>query len=783
MRDRTSRSGSQVARTATFSPCTLNAVIAEIDPEATLRTGSVAYVYRDDLDALRDKHRDSHYFRRDRDRILSVAVVSGHAPIGEVRERRVRELGSLIPPLVLDALLRYFVAQGRPVLRHRPLTVVTARREDRLLSRARPSGVLLPDWIEQRVGYVFDARAVYPEGGPPAVLLACDVRTYISIDASVDSLAGAGIPLTGFYVTAVNSDPGDPRLSPKWRAVGRVVRVADSQVFLDDHGDGPAVRAAADLRIEPRRENLAHCLRNLIPAEAEATLARLETLVAEVGMGPERLRRITAMFDHLRGISLEVTPGIRVHLSSLVKHNSAGPWSPHQGVLSRPKLLFDPSGRHIDEWNERGLNKFGPYDRATFATKTPRIAVICQRRARTDVERFIAHLFNGMPEVGTPDRQPYRSGLRQRFGLQPTGVRYFETTDPSATAYRDACRAAIEAGAEAGAEWQLAIVQIDDASHLLVGGEDPYLVSKSAFMKHQVPVQEVTLEKIRTAPQEVVYILSNISLAVYAKLGGVPWVLPTVGSAAHELILGLGSYQTSASRLGAKERVVGVTTAFSRDGSYLLESRTTAVPYDGYASALLDALRRTVDAVRREQNWQLDDVVRLVVHAFKPFKDTEVDAVERLMRELGLPSSTFAFLHVAEDHPFLLLDEREQGAPFKGAVRGALVPPRGTVVPLGRDEWLLTLTGPRELKQASDGLPRPVLVKLHRKSTFRDMKALVQQVFALACHSWRGFGLSSQPITIQYSDQIARVLRKLDAVPDWDAEAMAGRIGRTRWFL
>jgi hypothetical protein len=74
-------------------------------------------------------------------------------------------------------------------------------------------------------------------------------------------------------------------------------------------------------------------------------------------------------------------------------------------------------------------------------------------------------------------------------------------------------------------------------------------------------------------------------------------------------------------------------------------------------------------------------------------------------------------------------------------------------------------------------------VKLHRKSTFRDMKALVRQVFAFACHSWRGFGLSSQPITIQYSDQIARVLKKLDAIPDWDADAMAGRIGRTRWFL
>lgn len=767
------------------APCTLNAVVAEIDPQATIHVGAQPYVYRDDLDSLRQAHRETHYFKRDRDSIISVAVVNGYEPIGEARVRRVREVGSLMPPLVLDALLRYYVAQGRRVLRHRPLTVVTARRDDRLLTHALPEGARLPTWLEQRISYVFEARPVYPEGQPPTVLVACDARTCITIDARGDTLLSAGVPLEGLYVAGLTGTEGigDPRLSPKARIVGRVVQVDGNQLVLDDYGSGPEVRAAADVWLEPRRENLAHCLRHLMPEQAEAALERLEALVAEVAGGPERLRRISSMFDHLRRVPLEVVPGIPIRLSGLVKHGRKAAWSPPQGALKRPALIFDPAGRRTDEWNERGLNKFGPYDRGSFAITQPRIAVVCQRKARPQVEQFVTRLLNGMPEVEFGGRRPYGNGLTGRFGLQTPTVEYFETADATAEAYQTACRSALQRAADQSDEWHLALVQIDDAFHLLSGGEDPYLVSKSAFMKHQVPVQEVTLEKMLSAPRDLVYILSDISLAVYAKLGGVPWVLPVEGAVAHEVILGLGSYHTSESRLGAKERVVGVTTAFTSDGRYLLESRTTAVPYEGYAVAMLASLRQAVETIRRDQNWQPGDSVRLIVHAFKPVKDAEVDAVEKLMAELGLANGQFAFLHVAEDHPFLLVDEAQPGVPFKGANKGAFAPPRGTIVPLGRDEWLVALTGPKELKQASGGLPRPVFIKLHRKSTFRNMRYLVRQAYSFSCHSWRGFGLSSQPITIQYSDQIARVLRRLDRVPDWDSDAMAGRIGRTRWFL
>jgi hypothetical protein len=50
-------------------------------------------------------------------------------------------------------------------------------------------------------------------------------------------------------------------------------------------------------------------------------------------------------------------------------------------------------------------------------------------------------------------------------------------------------------------------------------------------------------------------------------------------------------------------------------------------------------------------NWQKGDSIRLVFHSFKPFKDTEAEAVKEVMTELGEFDVQYAFLHVIEDHP------------------------------------------------------------------------------------------------------------------------------------
>jgi hypothetical protein len=75
------------------------------------------------------------------------------------------------------------------------------------------------------------------------------------------------------------------------------------------------------------------------------------------------------------------------------------------------------------------------------------------------------------------------------------------------------------------------------------------------------------------------------------------------------------------------------------------------------------------------------------------------------------------------------------------------------------------------------------LLRLHPSSTFSDMTYLARQVFLFASHSWRSFFPAELPVTIKYSDLIARLLGNLGMLSNWNPDVMVGRIANTRWFL
>ena len=96
----------------------------------------------------------------------------------------------------------------------------------------------------------------------------------------------------------------------------------------------------------------------------------------------------------------------------------------------------------------------------------------------------------------------------------------------------------------------------------------------------------------------LMFAMNHVSLATYAKLGGVPWLLAAKQTVAHELVIGLGSHTVSGSRIGSRKRFVGITTVFSSDGSYLLSDKTAVVPFEKYADELYDTLKRAITQVK-----------------------------------------------------------------------------------------------------------------------------------------------------------------------------------------
>ena len=421
--------------------------------------------------------------------------------------------------------------------------------------------------------------------------------------------------------------------------------------------------------------------------------------------------------------------------------------------------------------------------------ETIRIAVICQERHQGETSRCVGAFLDGLPDATLPGRNGYPStavfpnGFIGRFRMGKPTVETFTASSASADAYAEACRNAIEAAADKNSSWDLAILQTEEGFRQLPHAANPYFVAKAAMLKRGAQVQAFSLKTMRLPKMNLAYSLSNASLASYAKLGGIPWLLRSQPNTDHELVIGLGSHTARSSRLSAGNRTVGITTVFSSDGRYLLKDRTAAVPFEKYPAELKASLHRTISRIREEDAWRASDAVRLIFHVFKPLKSREIDVVEATVKELGLSNVRFAFIHVVDEHPFLLFDEGNPGSPIRDGKKGVNAAARGTAVEISDNEMLLSMKGSQELKLVWQGTPRPLLLRLDQKSTFRDLGYLTTQLFDFACHSWRTFNAAALPVSILYSELIAEMLAGLSAVPGWDADAMRSSTGRTRWFL
>jgi hypothetical protein len=595
--------------------------------------------------------------------------------------------------------------------------------------------------------------------------------------------ASKGFAIEGYYV-GISNMAKNPDLKPRFMTVGRVSRVLQNGlVELTDTREGyPNEMDPIELFVEPREEILESCVRFFYKNHAELILGKLAGRVSEYHSGSQKLQKLKAGLKNFQQRNLQLVEKVPFKIGDFL--SDTAPSQPALKVLTaeKPTFVFSPGGVHTSQYNDLGLQKYGPYSKEYFTPSKPRICVICQLQKKGQVEVVVRKFLNGIPPVsyGKAGNTFEFTGLKTKFYLQDCVTEIFTATDSSVDAYNKAVTAALQSGAS-GKTWDLALVQIDRAFRDLSGDKNPYLVTKARFISQGVSVQEFTLEALGLPDQQIVWSLNGMALATYAKLGGSPWLLTADKPIAHELVFGIGSAMVQNSRLGHKERMIGITTVFTGDGNYFINNISAAVPSDQYLETLLNNLRRTMDQVRQSLNWQPHDTVRLIFHAFKTFKDVEAEAVKQVVAELGSYRVEFAFIHIAASHPYVLFDTAQQGVGFYQ--KGIYAPARGQYLQISEHVSLVCLTGPTELKQASDGLPQPIQLVLHRDSTFKDVTYLSRQIVKFGAHSWRSYLPAPMPVTVYYSQLVAQMISQLSKVSTWNSDTLFNKIGNTRWFL
>lgn len=742
-----------------------------------------------DLTELRRQHRDSHVLRAEGESVIAIPI-TGSAPRLSATRRSIRllEHPELVCHLWREALLRQLVGRQRTLIRAVPVQVLSSAAADRLgpgsTWEERSVHPTLLQAIDRRVAYGFATQVFQPPsatsrtGVAPVAII--EISVVDRITASVAELALTGLDLRSMLAGEV-VPVGDERVLPELKLRGRLGEVVDGvATLIDDDGRSERIDAR-NLRIEASPRNIDRLLEHgLGRGRWNGAKSEMKVRATAVHAGAAWVKRLQGAHDLLRKEALEVAPGIRVGIGSFIDPER---W-PHGGTTVRraepATYVFDAAGRKTHRSPSHGIIAHGPYSRAAAIPRSPRACLICQASQQGVAEQLMHKFLHGIP--GTV----FAKGFLRTFGLDACQPVPFATDGPSAAAYHGAAQRAMHSARDQGYKWDLVFVQVEDSTHQLRGDANPYLVTKAFFITQQIPIQQFRFEVAQTPDAtQLAYTLSNMALATYAKLGGIPWLLQADPTTTHELVVGMSSSRVRRSRLVQGERLVGFTTVFSGDGSYFLHTVSKAVPFNDYSEELLTTLRASLDRVSKDRNWQKGERVRLIFHAFKPLRGAEATAVKRLAKSLGDFQIEFAFVHVASDTNVQLFDARSQGAPIgrSGAAKGVHSPDRGLMVALSERDMLVTVTGPRELKRANDGAPIPLRLHLHPASTFHDLRYLGQQVMLFASHSWRGYQPAPMPVTVGYSQLIARNLGKLATTSRWNPDVLHGRIGTTRWFL
>lgn len=718
-------------------------------PELELEVLQIQYD-KETLDDLRDRHRATHAFRRQGDNILIFSGDGTFPASGTPQTIALKDNFGIFCSLVKDGLIRHLAGLGRNPSGFNPIELVSAKSEDNLLVP------ILGDAYPFKVcaKYSIDTRTVQ---GQPCLVIDCTTRRVLKENGLF--FLNAGFDLMSRYVVTEQDDG--------YRKLLGSVSGCKGETLYVTRPDGQVVQAEAkDVYLEASRTNFDDYILHTHGAQKDAIVDRIRQSVSIFNGGENKKARIDTLKKYIQSKTIPLLGGTRIEIedSPNIQKNC--------GQMLKPVFVFNDNGEA--DWAEKGLTQSGPYTKRTFDRNDPSVCVICAQHDKGRVEQFVRKLLKGIS-----GSKYFSNGLEGKFTLGTSRVEVFATATDSVEGYKNAIEAAIRKKADDGGRWDLALVQVRQSFKKLKVTENPYYLGKSLFFLHQVPVQDFTIELLAQSDYSLGYSLNNMALACYAKMGGVPWLLKSSPTLSHELVIGIGSANIGHERGADNQRIMGITTVFSGDGSYIVSNTSKAVVPEAYREALTAVLGETIEKIQKRMNWQKGDTIRLIFHAqVKKFNKEEIEAVRAVIDKYREYQIEYAFLKISEDHGLHMFDSATAGVQ-----KGRLAPPRGKTFKLSKHEMLVYLIGQRELRQDTDGHPRGVILDVHRDSTFKDITYLSAQVYSFASHSWRSYFPNPMPVTISYSDLIARNLGWLNQLPGWNDSVMIGKIGQSQWFL
>ena len=428
-------------------------------------------------------------------------------------------------------------------------------------------------------------------------------------------------------------------------------------------------------------------------------------------------------------------------------------------LLNKPGFRFSPTNAAASHEDRlRGIARFGPYKRVETEPQIAFVFPTGYRDAANTLYLALRNgigLFKGLPSV-------FKVPLEKDQAIPITG---FTLANPHnhhdcAQRYRDAIQTWM-----ASHQTKPDIFVTLHPKSMAWEDDSEYSATKAILLREGLLSQNVTFELIQSSAQ-FEWAAANIALAIFAKLGGIPWAVDRP-NAEGEIVIGMGRSETFDVATRERKRFMAFATCLQTNGIYRFSTLgKICSDHDSYVEELENTLRLTL----RRTHESSADIRMLALHFPKEFSFDERKRCQRIAEEEQARFPRVEFVKVTDEERFFALDDESPDQ----------VPRRGTCIRLNRSDHLLYTEGSEERQTWANRPPSAVRIRHYRNDQEIDgaTREVIGQVFDLSMSNWRAFNARGYPVSILYSTLISRILRHADLTTE-----QSERLGERMWFL
>lgn len=288
-----------------------------------------------------------------------------------------------------------------------------------------------------------------------------------------------------------------------------------------------------------------------------------------------------------------------------------------------------------------------------------------------------------------------------------------------------------------------------------------YYKIKELLLKRGITSQAIEANKLTAQGDNYVYSLTNISVAILAKLGGTPWRLNT--PVKNELIVGVGAFK----HVALDVQYIGSAFSFNNTGGF---NR-----FEYFMKHEIDVLAGSISRAIREYATVNNPPERLIIHFYKTMSDKELAPIQAALEEIDLNIPVFIVsINKTESEDIVVFDKSWT----------ELMPMSGTYINIGKNRYLpcnnTRYSGTTH--NAMDGYPFPIKLKIDctdktQLQETRVTKELIEQVYQFSRMYWKSVRQQNLPVTIKYPEMVAQI------APHFEDEGIPTFGKDNLWFL